>query len=117
MAIISIEDLQVSTTIGAYHWEQALQQKLLVSLEMHYDEIKAAESDQLEDAIDYAQVAESIINFCSEHRCQLLEKLAHDIANFLLKTLPIQRLQIKISKPQAILAAKNMAVVVNVQAN
>jgi len=116
MAVIIIEELQVMTTIGAYHWEQALQQKLLISLEMHYDESKAAASDQLEHAIDYAQVAESIKNFCAKYRCQLLEKLAHEIANLLLKTLPVSQLQIKINKPQAVLAAKNTAILLTFHA-
>lgn len=113
MAIISIEDLQVLTTIGAYHWEQALQQKLFISLEMHYDEIKAAETDQLEYAIDYAKVSESIKTFCASYQCQLLEKLAHAIADLLYSSLPISKLQIKVSKPQAILDAKNTAITVN----
>lgn len=113
MAMISIEDLQVATTIGAYPWEQALQQKLFISLEIHYDEAKAAETDQLEHALDYAQVAESIKDFCASHQCQLLEKLAHAIADLLHKILSISKLQIKISKPQAILDAKNTAITVN----
>ena len=113
MAIINIEDLQVVTTIGAYRWEQALQQKLFISLEIHYDEINAAETDQLEHTLDYAQIADSIKNFCASHQCQLLETLAHAIANLLYKTLPISKLQIKISKPQAILDAKNTAITVS----
>ena len=45
MVTILIEDLIVETMIGAYRWEKAISQKLLISLNLQYDGQIAAETD------------------------------------------------------------------------
>jgi len=112
MAIIFIEDLNVETVIGAYHWEQAVKQKLLISLELQYDEKKAADTDDLTFAIDYAKVAEKITEFCENSQYFLIEKLAHELIALLKNTFGLSKIKIKIRKPQAISNAKDLGVVV-----
>jgi dihydroneopterin aldolase len=45
MDIVFIEELRVITTIGVYDWEQTIQQKLVLDIEMGWDNRKAAASD------------------------------------------------------------------------
>ena len=96
MVTILIEDLIVETMIGAYRWEKAISQKLLISLNLQYDGQIAAETDDLNVAIDYAKVSAQIQTYCANQQCALLEKLALDIIKLLKEHYPLQKIMIKI---------------------
>lgn len=51
---VLIEGLAVEAVIGVYDWEREVCQRLLVDLEMAWDNRKPAGSDDVADALDYA---------------------------------------------------------------
>ena len=56
MDIVYIQALELDAVIGVYEWEQQIEQRLLLDLELGADIKKAAESDSLDDALDYFQI-------------------------------------------------------------
>ena len=53
---IFIEELVVFARIGVYDWEQQIKQKLVFDLEMAWDCQKAAETDDVQYCLNYAEV-------------------------------------------------------------
>lgn len=81
---IVIEDLEVYYRVGVPDTERARAQRLLLTVEMQVDFSKAAATDGLEETIDYAAVAGDLARFGEERSWRLLEKLAADIAAFVI---------------------------------
>ena len=55
---IFIEELVVFAQIGVYDWEQQIKQKLVFDLEMAWDCQKAAETDDVQYCLNYAEVSQ-----------------------------------------------------------
>ena len=84
MDIIFLRELRVDTVIGIYDWEREIRQEIVIDLEMATDIRKAAQSDHIDDTLDYKSVAKRIIAFVQESSFQLVETLAERIAEIIL---------------------------------
>ena len=58
MDAIIIEGLKVDTVIGCFNWERQIIQPLMLDLTIHNDLNQAAQSDELDDTLNYAQICE-----------------------------------------------------------
>lgn len=99
---IFLNDLNIDTIIGIYDWERETLQTLSFDLEMDWDIAKAAKSDDIADTLDYGAIATTIVSFVEASRYQLIETLAEDLCALLLKTYPIPKLKLTLSKPVAL---------------
>ena len=81
MARISIVDLEVQYHIGVSEQERAQPQRLLLTIEMSVDFTAAAQSDRVEQTINYQAVADELLQFGQGRSWQLLEKLVSNIAD------------------------------------
>ncbi|MEW8500122.1 MAG: dihydroneopterin aldolase, partial [Candidatus Thiodiazotropha taylori] len=72
MDIVFIRDLRIETVIGIYDWEREITQTVVFDLEMGADIKKAAESDAIEDALDYKAVSKRLVSFVRESKFQLV---------------------------------------------
>jgi 7,8-dihydroneopterin aldolase/epimerase/oxygenase len=59
----------------------------------------AALSDRLEDAIDYRDVAQAVREVSDGHAYHLLEALAAGVADELLSRFPVERVRVRVRKP------------------
>lgn len=107
---VFIEGLCVITTIGAYDWEQTIKQKLVLDIEMEWDNKPAGLSDDVNQCLDYAQVSQQVIVHIENNNFALIERVAEEVAALLIKQFSIPWVKIKVSKPGAVAAAKNVAV-------
>ena len=57
---VSVRDLRVAAVIGVHDWERAIEQTLIISVNMAADVRRAAATDDLADALDYSAVASTI---------------------------------------------------------
>lgn len=112
MDIVFIEQLAVITTIGVYDWEQTIRQRLVLDIEMGWDNRKAAASDSVEDCLSYADVSEAIIEKVENERFALVERVAEEVAELLMARFCVPWLKIKVSKPGAVAAAKQVGVII-----
>lgn len=112
MDIVFIEQLTVMTVIGVYDWEQQRQQKLVFDLEMGWDNRPAADSDDVEDCLSYADVSETVLSFVSSNRFALVERVAEDVADLLMDRFDIPWIRIKLSKPGAVPQAASVGVII-----
>ena len=95
---IEIADLEVQSKIGVSHEERSAFQRLLVSLRFQigcgFEELK----DQFAATIDYAAVAVETQRIAQHGGSHLVETLASEIANGLMKRFPIRRLEVELKK-------------------
>ena len=63
MDIVYIQELEVETVIGIFDWERETKQIVSVDLSMNSDIRSAAETDNIEQALDYKAVSKRLISF------------------------------------------------------
>ncbi|MDE1514697.1 MULTISPECIES: bifunctional dihydroneopterin aldolase/7,8-dihydroneopterin epimerase [Vibrio] len=109
---VFIEQLQVITTIGVYDWEQQIKQKLVLDLEMAHDNRPAGNSDDVKDALDYAQVSQAVIEHVEQGRFLLVERVAEEVAQLIMTRFSVPWIRIRLTKPGAVPQAKGVGVVI-----
>ncbi len=98
MGYIEIEGMEFYAYHGHYEEEQIVGNRFLIDLKIETDCRKAAESDQIEDAVNY-QTAYKIIKAEMQKKSNLLENIAGRILDALHKNLGNSKtLTIKVSK-------------------
>ena len=112
MDTVLIKGLKAASVIGCYAWERDIRQTLVIDLELKADFSRAAETDALEDALDYAAISQRVIAVCDESRFQLLEALAERLTVMLLAEFAITKLCITMTKPGAVPEAAGVGVVI-----
>lgn len=97
--LIRIVDLEVFSHIGVPEMERHAAQGLLVSVEMACETIvHAANTDDLDHTINYANVAERIRRLAAQRERKLIETLAEEIAADILGAFPIKKIRVEIKK-------------------
>ena len=111
MFIIKIKDLQGLTTLGVYEWEKQAKRLVVLNLEMHLSDHKAGDSDNMEDAVDYAMLEERIVQRLENSSYNLIEKLVTDIGTYILSLdKRIDSVSIEADKPGALRQARSVSV-------
>jgi len=98
MDAIFITDLRIETRIGAYDWEQHVRQPVLINIEIAMPHARAAASDDLADALDYASVVGRIKALLADHPHHLLERLAEAIATLIREEFHAPWVQVQLAK-------------------
>jgi len=110
--IVFINDLRIETIIGIYDWERKVKQTISLDLEMGTDISKSAETDAIEDTLNYKAVAKRLIAFVGESEYQLVETLAEKIAEIVLKEFNVPRVKLTVRKPGAVRGSRDVGVVI-----
>ncbi|EGR8990110.1 bifunctional dihydroneopterin aldolase/7,8-dihydroneopterin epimerase [Vibrio vulnificus] len=109
---VFIEQLEVITTIGVYDWEQQIKQKLVLDIEMAHDNRPAGKSDDVADALDYAQVSEAVLNHIESGHFLLVERVAEEVAELIMTQFSVPWIRIRLAKPGAVPQARAVGVVI-----
>lgn len=109
---IFIKGLTVETVIGVYDWERNITQPLVIDLELSCDTQKAAVSDCIDDALDYAAISARIMEVCRASSHQLIETLAEQLATLVLADFSVTNVKLTITKPGAVAQATGVGVVI-----
>ena len=110
--IVYIHDLKVHTKIGVFAWEKRINRPLLLDIEMSCDVAKAAEEDDLQEALNYDAVSQTVQQFADQHQFNLIETFAERLAKQLLMQFKMAHIKIKLGKPGAISSAREVGVVI-----
>ena len=112
MDIVFIRELRADAIIGVYDWERSIRQTLVLDLEMAWDNRPAAVGDAIGEALDYAAVSSRVIGHIEGSSYQLLETLAEDLAALLLSEFGMPWLRLRLCKPGAVPAARDVGVLI-----
>jgi len=110
--IVYIRGLRAQAVIGVYEWERHIRQTLVLDLEMASDTARAAASDQIADALDYAALSGRVVALVEASEYQLLETLADAVARMITREFGVPWLRLRLSKPGAVAAAEDVGVII-----
>jgi dihydroneopterin aldolase len=110
MDSVLIEGLAVEAVIGVYDWEREVTQRLLLDLELAWDNRRPGGSDDVADALDYAAVSQRVTECLQTLKARLLEHAAEELARVLQVDFGVQWLAITLRKPGAVPAAQSVGV-------
>ncbi len=98
-----LHDFGVHMIIGVYDWERTTPQSVKLDLEIGLPEsCRAGQSDNIKDAINYAEVAEHIRNYIAAHEFHLIEALAEQIATLILRDFHAPWVSVSATKPAVV---------------
>jgi dihydroneopterin aldolase len=95
---ILIAALDCATHIGVTAEERQDSQSLSIDIEFSTDTRRAAATDSIRDAVDYAEVARVVAEICSGREFHLVETVAERIAEGILKGFPIAEVRVLVRK-------------------
>ena len=98
MSKISIVDLELHYHIGVSAAERAWPQRLLVTIDMELDVSAAIKSDDIRDTINYFDVAQMLFKWGKKRQWNLIERLADEMADLILKKFKSERVTIELKK-------------------
>src|ERR1700710_1582015 len=107
--VICIKNLRVSGILGVYEEERRAERDIIINSRVEYDAQEAVRTDALEDALDYKNIRDSIVNFVQRTKFKLLEKLADGIVQELVKDARISKVQLEVDKPHALRLAESVS--------
>jgi dihydroneopterin aldolase len=112
MDIIFLGGLEIETIIGIYDWERETRQTVVLDIEMAFDIQKAAETDDIQYALDYKTVSKRIITFVEASQFLLVEKLISEIAEIIRNEFNVTWVKITLNKKGAIRGASDVGIII-----
>lgn len=112
MDTIFLNELKVDTVIGIWEWERKIRQTVIIDLEMSADIRKAAESDSVDDTLNYKSVAKRVQQFVTDSSFQLVETLAEKIAGIIRDEFDVAWVRVRVNKPGAIRGSRDVGVLI-----
>jgi len=95
---IRIDELELMALVGVPDEERARPQRLTVSLVLQTPGTFADLGDDLARTVDYAAVCEELRRFVSNRQNKLIETLAHEMAEHLLQSFELARVELELRK-------------------
>jgi dihydroneopterin aldolase len=112
---IEIRGLEVFAHHGVFESEREHGQLFRLDVTLDVDTHIAAQSDRLSDAIDYAQVVQDVAAYVRSTRYDLLEALASNIVDELLRNWRVAAAEVRITKPDVKLSEPVQEVAVTIR--
>lgn len=110
MDTIFLRDLRVDTLIGVYEWEKRVPQTLQIDLDIAVPDMRAAQTDDIKDALNYADVVRDIQRALASRHFNLIETLAETIAQMLIHDFKTPWVRVSIAKLNAIRGSKMVGI-------
>ncbi|GAA6137754.1 bifunctional dihydroneopterin aldolase/7,8-dihydroneopterin epimerase [Arenicella sp. 4NH20-0111] len=110
--IVYLHGLRCTPKIGVWEWEKHITQTLTLDIDIAANVKRAAQNDDLKDALDYQAVASQVQDFANGSRFELIETLAEKIAQLILSEFGTSWVRIKLDKGPAVKDVKNVGIVI-----
>ncbi len=112
MDIIYIRELKIECVIGIWEWERRIRQTVILDLDMGTDIRVAAQSERIEDTVNYKAVAKRMIEFVGQSQFRLVETLAEQVAHILLAEFKLKWVRVRVNKRGALRGATDVGVTI-----
>lgn len=102
MVTIRIKNLRLRTYIGFNDDEVRKRQDVVVNVCFRYKADEAAETDDVKYAVNYRTITKEIIALVEDGRFLLLERLAADVLELVMKNELVSSAEVEVDKPNAL---------------
>jgi dihydroneopterin aldolase len=110
MDIIFLRGLAIETIIGIYDWERKIKQTIILDIELAVDIRNAAQTDAIEDTLDYKAVSKRVIDYVERSEFFLVETLTETVAQLILEEFEVPWLRLTVNKKGAIRGASDVGI-------
>jgi len=107
---IIIKDLLARGVIGIQPRERERAQDILINATIFTDIRRAAETDAIEDCVDYSQMAKKLLMHAESAGRFTVEALVSDLANICLREPGVRGVHIRVEKPGAVRFSRSVGV-------
>lgn len=112
MDLIYIRDLKIDCVIGVYEWERRVKQTVILDLDLGADIRRAAQTDHIDDTVNYKAVAKRLMAYIGASEFQLVETLAERAAEILLQEFNLPWVRVRVNKKGALRGATDVGVII-----
>lgn len=109
---VFIRDLLLRAIIGINDDERVKKQDVVLNIELTTCTRAAAQSDDIDEAVNYREIAKQAIELVESSEFFLVERLAEEIARLCLADTRVERARITVEKPTALRFAKSVGVMI-----
>ncbi|NLN75451.1 MAG: dihydroneopterin aldolase [Armatimonadetes bacterium] len=99
---ITIREIALRCIIGIYPEERREKQDVIITITLHADLRRAAETDNVADTVDYKAVKKAVVNLVEGSSFMLVEALAQAVADKCLSFDGVQEADVVVEKPGAL---------------
>lgn len=110
MDMIIIKNLLARGIIGVHDWERSRPQNILINITMFTDTRRAAQTDNLDDCINYSTMSKRVLAHAEAVNRLTVEALANDLANICLEEKGVQKVIVRVEKPGAVRFAESVGI-------
>ena len=107
---IFIKDLLVHGIIGINPDERERLQDILINITIFTDTRRAAETDDLEYSVSYSDLARKIKSHAEQAARLTVEALAQDLADICLQENGVEKVIVRVEKPEAVKFAGSVGI-------
>jgi len=107
---VIIKDLLARGVIGVNEGERLQPQDILINVVLFVDVQKAAQSDRIDDCVDYRTVTKKILTYAEKAERFTVEALTADIAKICLEDARVQGVRVRVEKPGAVRFSRSVGV-------
>lgn len=101
---IELLGLELHGFHGVLEEERRVGQRFLVDVWLDVPPSSGAATDRIEDAVDYREVVTCVEEISAARAFHLLEAFATAVADALLGRFPVERVRVRVRKPDVVLA-------------
>lgn len=107
---VIIKNLLVRGIIGVNDWERKRPQDILINITLFTDTRRAAETDDINDCINYSTVSKKVQAHAESAERLTVEALANDLTKICLEERDVQKVVVRVEKPGAVRFAESVGV-------
>lgn len=107
---VIIKNLLARGIIGVHDWERKRAQNILINITLFIDTRRAAETDNLNDCVNYSTMSKKVLAHAESINRLTVEALANDLAKLCLEENGVERVIVRVEKPGAVRFAESVGV-------
>jgi len=107
---VIIKNLLARGIIGVNDWERKRPQDILINITLFTDTRRAAESDDINDCVNYSTVSKKVQAHAESAEKLTVEALANELAKICLEEQNVQKVVVRVEKPGAVRFAESVGV-------
>jgi FolB domain-containing protein len=107
---VIIKNLLARGIIGVNDWERKRAQNILINLTLFTDTHRAAETDDINDCVNYSTMSKKVFAHAESANRETVEALANDLAKICLEDGGVRKVIVRVEKPGAVRFAESVGV-------
>jgi dihydroneopterin aldolase len=107
---VFVRDLEIVASVGLLEYEKRYEQRIVVSVDLSVRDDYDGVSDRLADVLDYSKAADDIARLVQSEHVNLIETLAERIAKQCLADERVERVRVRIEKPDVLPSCRSVGI-------